>query len=133
MRLLARAIENQERAQKFIFFRFKASRPVDQDSDARIVAGKVECTQATIQFKPDGTILTANGNFLAVLGYRLEEITGRLHSKLVASDLAAGAEYRAFWKDLAGGRVSKFSSAADPAPAADVVAFQRPAAPAPAA
>ncbi|UWQ74147.1 methyl-accepting chemotaxis protein [Leisingera sp. M658] len=88
-----------------MFFKFKASRPAEQDSGARIIAGMVDRTQATIQFKPDGTILTANGNFLAALGYRLEEIAGRHHSMFVAPEIAAGAEYKSFWKDLAAGRV----------------------------
>ncbi|MFM2479726.1 methyl-accepting chemotaxis protein [Celerinatantimonas sp. MCCC 1A17872] len=34
---------------------------------------------AVIEFKPDGTILTANQNFLNVVGYKLEEIQGQHH------------------------------------------------------
>ncbi|WP_044008466.1 PAS domain-containing protein [Leisingera methylohalidivorans] len=65
----------------------------------------VERSQAAFQSKPDGTVLSANSNFLAVLGYRLEKIAGRRHSMFAAPDLAAGAERRAFRKDLAAGRV----------------------------
>ena len=48
--------------------------------------GKVEAinrSQAVIEFNLDGTIITANENFLAVMGYRLEEIKGKHHSMFV--------------------------------------------------
>ncbi|MDC0659710.1 methyl-accepting chemotaxis protein [Leisingera sp. SS27] len=88
-----------------MFFNSKAAKPAEQLGSAEIIAGMVDRTQATIQFKPDGTILTANANFLSALGYRLEEIEGRHHSMFVAPDLAASAEYKSFWKELAQGRV----------------------------
>jgi methyl-accepting chemotaxis protein len=61
-------------------------------------------TQATIQFKPDGTILTANANFLAALGYTLEEVVGKHHAIFMPPDQVQSAEYKAFWKDLASGK-----------------------------
>lgn len=57
-------------------------------------------SQATIEFDMDGTILTANPNFLSTVGYRLSEIQGRHHSMFVEPAYAAGAEYRAFWEAL---------------------------------
>ncbi|MBN9669629.1 methyl-accepting chemotaxis protein [Roseibium aggregatum] len=60
-------------------------------------------SQAMIEFTPDGTILTANQNFLDALGYSLEEIRGRHHSMFVGSDYAQSAEYKTFWRDLANG------------------------------
>src|SRR5690606_6086387 len=48
------------------------------DHAAQIAAiGRV---QAVIEFKLDGTVITANDNFLATLGYRLDEIAGKHHS-----------------------------------------------------
>ena len=60
--------------------------------------------QAVIEFGLDGTIATANENFLTAMGYRLDEIKGRHHSMFVDSSHAASAEYRQFWTDLAAGR-----------------------------
>lgn len=60
-------------------------------------------SQAVIEFKPDGTILTANENFEQAMGYSCAEITGKHHSMFVMSDDAASPEYAAFWKDLAAG------------------------------
>ena len=40
-------------------------------------------SQAVIEFKLDGTIITANENFLKTLGYTLAEIQGKHHSMFV--------------------------------------------------
>jgi methyl-accepting chemotaxis protein len=59
--------------------------------------------QAVIEFDLDGTIRTANSNFLSVLGYALDEIKGRHHSLFVTSADRDSAEYRAFWTKLGRG------------------------------
>ena len=53
-----------------------------------------------IEFELDGTIISANQNFLDALGCRLEEIKGKHHSMLVAPEVQDSAEYRKFWADL---------------------------------
>lgn len=58
---------------------------------------------AIIRFKPDGTIIEANQNFLEVMGYTLDEIKGRHHRMFVASDDANSQNYADFWKTLANG------------------------------
>ncbi|HTY65511.1 MAG TPA: PAS domain-containing methyl-accepting chemotaxis protein [Alphaproteobacteria bacterium] len=60
-------------------------------------------SQAIIEFKPDGTILTANQNFLSAMGYTLQEIKGRHHSMFVEPAYKDSAEYREFWAKLARG------------------------------
>jgi methyl-accepting chemotaxis protein len=59
--------------------------------------------QAIIEFDLDGRILTANANFLAVVGYRLDEIVGRHHGMFVDPEQRESAEYRAFWERLRAG------------------------------
>ena len=69
-----------------------------RDALAQVVAiGK---SQAVIEFNMDGTIITANQNFLDTLGYRLEEIQGKHHSMFVTSEQRGSAEYSAFWAKL---------------------------------
>ena len=63
-------------------------------------AAAISKSQAVIEFEMDGTIITANQNFLDALGYRLEEIKGKHHSMFVAPELRDSAEYRKFWADL---------------------------------
>ena len=60
-------------------------------------------SQAVIQFDLDGTIRSANANFLDALGYAAHEVEGRHHSLFVRPDEAASSEYRAFWQALARG------------------------------
>lgn len=65
--------------------------------------GQVEAiskSQAVIQFNLDGTIITANENFLQTLGYTLEEIQGKHHSMFAEPTYAASPEYAAFWDKL---------------------------------
>jgi len=61
-------------------------------------------SQAMIEFSPDGTILTANKNFLDAMGYRLDEIRGKHHRIFVDPAEARSEAYAAMWRDLAGGK-----------------------------
>ena len=58
---------------------------------------------AVIEFDPDGTIRTANANFLAATGYRLEEIKGRHHRIFMPAEDRDTEAYAAFWTSLAKG------------------------------
>lgn len=60
-------------------------------------------SQAVIEFNLDGTIITANDNFLATVGYTLEEIQGRHHQMFVESSYANSQDYKAFWLKLSRG------------------------------
>jgi methyl-accepting chemotaxis protein len=57
-------------------------------------------SQAVIEFKMDGTIVSANENFLKALGYTLDEIKGKHHSMFVEEAFRNSAEYREFWAKL---------------------------------
>jgi methyl-accepting chemotaxis protein len=57
-------------------------------------------SQAVIEFGMDGTILTANDNFLKTVGYSLGEIQGKHHSMFVDASERNGASYREFWAAL---------------------------------
>ena len=64
-------------------------------------------SQAQIEFEPDGTIVTANQNFLATLGYDASEIEGKHHSMFVEPSHKDTTEYRQFWDEL---RTGKFQA-----------------------
>jgi len=59
--------------------------------------------QATVEFGIDGTVRSANENFLKIFGYSLDEIMGRNHGIFVDGASAASPEYRAFWQKLGRG------------------------------
>src|SRR5579883_1352286 len=71
-----------------------------QNADYAGQLAAIHKAQAVIEFKLDGTIVSANENFLTTLGYRLEEIQGRHHSMFVVPAEAASHEYREFWAKL---------------------------------
>ncbi|HNK57160.1 MAG TPA: PAS domain-containing protein, partial [Leptospiraceae bacterium] len=60
----------------------------------------IDKSQALIEFRMDGTILTANDNFLAAMGYNLNEIKDQHHKLFVDSSYAASEDYREFWASL---------------------------------
>lgn len=62
-------------------------------------------SQAVIEFELDGTIITANQNFLQALGYELHEITGRHHRMFVEPSEVGTPEYQQFWSRLAAGEM----------------------------
>src|SRR5262245_51189343 len=72
-------------------------------SDTSAVLDALNKSQAVIEFNLDGTILTANPNFLGAMGYSLEEIKGRHHSMFVDPVYKDSSEYREFWAKLARG------------------------------
>ncbi|KTS36163.1 histidine kinase [Methylobacterium indicum] len=68
----------------------------------------LERSQATVAFDLDGVLLEANGNFLRLMGYDLEEVRGRHHRLFVDPAEAADPAYAAFWASL---RRGEFQSA----------------------
>ncbi|HAW61659.1 MAG TPA: PAS domain S-box protein [Pseudomonas sp.] len=55
---------------------------------------------AVIQFNLDGTVVTANEQFLQTMGYSLAELKGKHHSLFCTQEDAASADYKAFWQKL---------------------------------
>src|SRR6266446_6532461 len=77
---------------------FSRSSSVAQAALAQVAA--ISKSQAVIEFNPDGTIITANENFLKTLGYSLGEIQGKHHSMFVEPATRDSAAYREFWASL---------------------------------
>jgi len=73
------------------------------DNAAKIDA--INRAQAVIEFDMAGRILYANDNFLAVMGYTLDEIQGKHHRVFCDPDYAASSEYTAFWTHLGAGEL----------------------------
>ncbi len=73
---------------------------VSKAHEATATLAALNCSHAVIAFKMDGTILTANENFLAVTGYRLADIRGRSHAIFIAVKDRHSAAYQQFWDGL---------------------------------
>ena len=59
-----------------------------QNGDLGAVVAALNASQAVIEFMPDGRVLTANDNFLRVMGYRREEVIGRHHEMFFLAPLS---------------------------------------------
>jgi methyl-accepting chemotaxis protein len=76
----------------------------DASEASRMALAKVEAldrVQAVIEFAMDGTILSANGNFLDVMGYTLDEVKGKHHRMFVDPEFARSSDYKDLWSKLA--------------------------------
>jgi methyl-accepting chemotaxis protein len=59
--------------------------------------------QAIIEFNLDGTVVSANENFLSILGYESDEIVGKHHRIFCDPSYAESAAYADFWQKLGRG------------------------------
>jgi methyl-accepting chemotaxis protein len=64
----------------------------------------IDTGYAYIEFEPSGTVLKANANFCALMGYAESEIVGKHHSLFVEAAYANSAGYRELWAALSAGR-----------------------------
>lgn len=81
------------------------------DADARLAnldfaeqMRAISSRQGKIDFDLDGNILSANENFLKLMGYSQTEIMGKHHSIFIDPAEARSAEYKAFWDGLRNGK-----------------------------
>jgi PAS domain S-box-containing protein len=59
---------------------------------------------AVIEFDPTGIIVSANENFLELMGYTLDQIQGNHHRLFVTQEESCSNEYSVFWQKLAAGQ-----------------------------
>jgi methyl-accepting chemotaxis protein len=72
----------------------------NEDREHALALGR---SHAIIEFGIDGTILTANDNFLSIMGYTLDAVRNRHHRMFVDDDYARSADYDQFWRRLRSG------------------------------
>lgn len=60
----------------------------------------LERSTAVIHFNLDGTVITANKQFLQAVGYSAKQVIGKHHSLFCSPETAAAPEYKQFWQNL---------------------------------
>ncbi|AYF50494.1 methyl-accepting chemotaxis protein [Pseudomonas fluorescens] len=70
------------------------------ESEANAKLDAIGRAMAVIEFNLDGTILTANTNFLQRMGYSLAQIQGKHHRLFCTPQTAASSQYSDFWRRL---------------------------------
>ncbi|EBF6065047.1 PAS domain-containing protein [Campylobacter lari] len=68
------------------------------------ILNAISKTMAMIEFQTDGTIISANENFLKTMNYSLDEIKGKHHSMFCLPEVVKSQHYSDFWKDLKSGK-----------------------------
>ncbi|WP_148873697.1 methyl-accepting chemotaxis protein [Serratia marcescens] len=76
---------------------------VTQAQEHRSLLAALNRSMAMIAFTPQGAIVSANDNMLALMGYRLDEVCGQSHALLCPPAFAASDDYRRHWQRLARG------------------------------
>ena len=75
-----------------------------RDTRSGAALAGIDKVRAILELDLDGKIITANGNFVALLGYSLAELKGQHHSMLVDPETRQSHDYRAIWESLARGQ-----------------------------
>ncbi len=91
-------MENGQRLGYVVEWANAKDRLQNLDYVAQIAA--ISRSQAMIEFTTDGSIVSANDNFLKAMGYRLEEVRGKHHSIFVEPAYQSSRDYAAFWENL---------------------------------
>jgi len=65
----------------------------------------LEHVQAVIEFDLEGRVLRANGLFLDLMGYSLDEVLGQHHRMFCPPEVTGSDSYRVLWEGLRAGQV----------------------------
>ena len=72
-------------------------------SESDLVIAALKKSLAVIEFEPSGTVITANNNFLDMMGYRLEELQGRNHSVFIRASETEEDQSKSIWQRVKSG------------------------------
>lgn len=91
-----------------MFFKKKSNHEerklIDELQKKDDVLKAVNRSMASIEFNLDGMVITANDNFLRLVGYSLDEVRGKHHSIFCEQKFVDSQDYKKFWENLANGK-----------------------------
>lgn len=87
------------------FYMAEQTRNITHSNELRDMIAALHRSSAVIEFNLDGTIITANDNFLKGTGYTLEQIEGKHHRIFCTEEEANSEEYKHFWRNLSEGKL----------------------------
>lgn len=93
--------DTQNRVVSVMKIAFDVTAQVKESSTLKAVNKALDTSMAVIEFEPDGTIITANKNFTAAVGYSLDQIKGKNHAIFCTRDFKE--QFPNFWSSLANG------------------------------
>ena len=101
---MARAVEVfRTNSQRIAELGVETGRHLEIAADHTGQLNAISMSQLVAEFTLTGELITANGLFLDLLGYRLEALVGQPNARLLFDVQPTEPSYRQFWLDLAGG------------------------------
>jgi methyl-accepting chemotaxis protein len=91
---------HQQEVYKIIKIASDITETMDQKNEVQGQIDSLDRAMATIEFDLDGSVITANDNFLHTMGYQLSEIKGNNHRMFCPADFVESENYRLFWQAL---------------------------------
>ncbi len=89
---------------KYLGVRYEITEQETERQNMKGIFDAMDQAYVFAEFDTSGNFIMANKNFLSAMGYQLEEIETRHHSKFIDPAHNASPEYAGFWKELANGK-----------------------------
>jgi diguanylate cyclase (GGDEF)-like protein/PAS domain S-box-containing protein len=89
---------------KFVEYATDVTDEVLRRADLQGQVDAIQRTQCTVEYDMAGRVISANDRFLALTGYRLEDIIGQPHRIFMLAGAAESADHARHWADLAAGQ-----------------------------
>jgi len=88
------------RVVKVVKYAMDVTARVQHESESEAKLQAIDRAMAVIEFNLDGSIITANQNFLSRMGYTLAELKGKNHRLFCTPELINSSAYQDFWRRL---------------------------------
>ncbi|MBA1232472.1 PAS domain-containing protein [Pseudomonas viridiflava] len=93
-------VDEQGKVIKVVKYALDVTQRVMLENETHSKITAVDRAMAVCEFDPAGHVLTANDNFLHVMGYALSDIKGKHHKTFCEPSFVNSAEYTEFWRKL---------------------------------
>ncbi|MEE4076300.1 PAS domain-containing methyl-accepting chemotaxis protein [Pseudomonas viridiflava] len=93
-------IDAQGKVIKIVKYALDVTRKVMLENETHSKLNAVDRAMAVCEFDPAGHVLTANDNFLHVMGFSLTDIKGKHHKTFCEPTFFNSSEYTEFWRKL---------------------------------
>ncbi|KAF1030948.1 MAG: Biofilm dispersion protein BdlA [Pseudomonas sp.] len=85
---------------KVVKYALDVTRKMQAESEANAKLEAIDRAMAVMEFNLDGTVISANNNFLQRVGYSLAQVQGQHHRLFCKPELANSSAYNDFWRRL---------------------------------
>nr|WP_122523977.1 PAS domain-containing methyl-accepting chemotaxis protein [Pseudomonas viridiflava] len=93
-------VDTQGKVIKVVKYALDVTQKVMLENETHSKIKAVDRAMAVCEFDPAGHVLTANDNFLHVMGFSLTDIKGKHHKTFCEPTFVNSSEYTEFWRKL---------------------------------